>query len=1047
MHINKRLFIFFKIIFLSVWAFMLSCSSKVPGSFFNSVAENEIGVPVITYFNSSYSFVVNTAIAVTPTITGTPLTNCTVTPTLPIGLTLDASNCAISGTPTTTQIATAYTFTATNAYGQDTASINITINSGDTIAPTVAISYSKTSPMSTGAVTITATYSEPVATTPNISINQPGSTDITSVAMTPEAAAGVYTYVYTVMTANGSTYVDGTATVSLSTVNDLAGNAASAPTGDTFNIDTAAPNAPSIPDLVSIDDSGISMVDNITKQTTALTFQGTAANGAPVGTPVTTAVGMYSIDINLSVGIYAITAQTIDAAGNVSLESAALNIVIDIVAPNAPSLPDLATADDSGISNVDNITNQTTGLTFTGTAESGASVQLWADGVAVGMPVSATGGFYSIDINQGSGTYIITAQATDIAGNVSVASPSLSLTINITPLNLLMAETMDTNSNGKIDHYKLTFSDFVNDSTFSGYVLNGQGGAQTNWLVAGYANVVLAHGSFAPVADTANDNILYLKFTEGAVFDTGAKPDFTTTTTPGLADLAGNAIAQIQTIFVEKDTAKPIVVSATGVGATTTRVTFSEVMTTASAQAATLAEAAARYSITGLTISAASMYPTVGANSDTVSLTTSTQTQGTVYTVAVTSAVLDMANNGVSLAGNTAGFTGNLAPSISYAGSPYTFTQGVAITTITPTLSGGVPTSCSSPGFPAGLNIDPVTCAISGTPTGTQTATSYTITASNAYGNGTANISIAVTAAGTQYALTAGGVAFNMRYVPGKTFKVCTDYTCTVVDNGTATVSNGYEIAETEVTYELWNVVKTWASANGYTFSNVGTMGDGTGDTNQHPVTTINWRDAMVWMNALTEYYNNQNSTALEGVYYTDAAYTTLQKDSSDVTCGAAAVGATAGDCDNPYVKAAAKGFRLPSMNEWELAARYINDANGDGDIMDAGEYYPGSFASGATAAYTDAAATNLVSVNFANSGSSTAAVKSKTANALGLFDMSGNVWEWNFDWHPSYIGTFRVFRGGGWVNAANDVLVGFVNFNYPYFENFVIGFRPSRSP
>ncbi len=50
---------------------------------------------------------------------------------------------------------------------------------------------------------------------------------------------------------------------------------------------------------------------------------------------------------------------------------------------------------------------------------------------------------------------------------------------------------------------------------------------------------------------------------------------------------------------------------------------------------------------------------------------------------------------------------------------------------------------------------------------------------------------------------------------------------------------------------------------------------------NQHSVTTISWRDAMVWMNALTEYYNDQNSASLTSVYeYTN----TVVKDSSNAT-------------------------------------------------------------------------------------------------------------------------------------------------------------------
>ncbi|AAS72204.1 DUF1566 domain-containing protein [Leptospira interrogans] len=90
--------------------------------------------------------------------------------------------------------------------------------------------------------------------------------------------------------------------------------------------------------------------------------------------------------------------------------------------------------------------------------------------------------------------------------------------------------------------------------------------------------------------------------------------------------------------------------------------------------------------------------------------------------------------------------TVNLAPpsALSYAGTPFTFTQGATITTATPSVTGTV-TSCNSDiPLPAGLGINGTTCAISGTPTTTQSATNYTITASNAYGSTNTTISITV---------------------------------------------------------------------------------------------------------------------------------------------------------------------------------------------------------------------------------------------------------------------------------------------------------------
>ena len=123
------------------------------------------------------------------------------------------------------------------------------------------------------------------------------------------------------------------------------------------------------------------------------------------------------------------------------------------------------------------------------------------------------------------------------------------------------------------------------------------------------------------------------------------------------------------------------------------------------------------------------------------------------------------------------------------------------------------------------------------------------------------------------------------------------------------------------------------------------------------------------------------------------------------------------------------QNFRLPTEAEWEFAARGGNNSN---------HYqYSGSNELGDVAWYDG------------NSGGKTHVVATKQPNELGLYDMSGNVWEWCSDYYDNYSsssqtnptgpnsGSYRVFRGGGWFNNARNCRSSIRNYYTPDNSSF----------
>ena len=143
----------------------------------------------------------------------------------------------------------------------------------------------------------------------------------------------------------------------------------------------------------------------------------------------------------------------------------------------------------------------------------------------------------------------------------------------------------------------------------------------------------------------------------------------------------------------------------------------------------------------------------------------------------------------------------------------------------------------------------------------------------------------------------------------------------------------------------------------------------------------------------------------------------------------------------------AATGYRLPTEAEWEYAARGGLFGAVSAEPL-AKAPYAGSDTSAASVGWYEA-----------NSNKSTRPVAQKDPNALGLYDMSGNVWEWCWDWYGAYpeepvvnpdgsenkTGQ-KVLRGGSWFTPEKLLRTTYRYWNVPTFKVNSVGFRIARN-
>ena len=285
----------------------------------------------------------------------------------------------------------------------------------------------------------------------------------------------------------------------------------------------------------------------------------------------------------------------------------------------------------------------------------------------------------------------------------------------------------------------------------------------------------------------------------------------------------------------------------------------------------------------------------------------------------------------------------------------------------------------------------------------------------------------------------AGERSLEIRYADGKRETSRT----TVSGGGTASAAFAYVVAAPAVKPEgTPTTLRGEINVKGGAFR----MGSDTGESDEKPVHEVRVSDFLMMKTEVTQKdyaalmganpasgYGVGDSYPVYNVSWYDAVGYANKLSERDGLKRCYTISGTEVSCDW-----SANGWRLPTEAEWEYAAR--------GGTQTKGYTYAGS---------NDV---NAVAWNSGNSGSSTHPVGGKQANELELCDMSGNVWEWCWDWYGSYAsgaqtdsrgaasGSSRVFRGGGWLFDASYARTAY-RFDVldPSYRIVNLGFRLVR--